>query len=57
MRKGDGLPGEGYFTSLRAEQIYAGPSTGSAAEAFVRARQRAARRWAEARPASPGAEG
>ena len=56
VRKSDGLPGEGYFTSLRAEQSYAGPSTGPAAEAFVRARQRAARRWAEARPASPGAE-
>ena len=57
VRKSDGLPGEGYFTSLRAEQSYAGPSTGPAAEAFVRARQRVARRWAEARPASPGAEG
>jgi hypothetical protein len=49
VRKSDGLPGEGYFASLRAEQRYAGPSVGPAAEAFVRARQAAAHRWAAAR--------
>jgi hypothetical protein len=51
VRKSDGLPGEGYFTSLRAEGHYAGPSVGPAAAAFIRARQAAAHRWAVARKA------
>ena len=46
VRKSDGLPGEGYFTSLRQEGAYAGPSVGPAAEAFVRARQQVAFAWA-----------
>lgn len=39
VRKSDGLPGEGYFGSLRAEGLHEGPSTGPAAEALVRRRQ------------------
>ncbi|MDX6751508.1 hypothetical protein SH611_17005 [Geminicoccaceae bacterium 1502E] len=39
VRKSDGLPGEGYFTALRAEGLYDGPSAGAAAEALVRRRQ------------------
>jgi hypothetical protein len=46
VRKSDGLPGEGYFTSLRVSGEYAGPSAGPAAAAFVRARQAQARAWA-----------
>ena len=49
VRKDDGLPGEGYFDSLRREGRYAGPSTGPAAEAFVHARQRRAHDWAAER--------
>ena len=49
VRKSDGLPGEGYFTSLRAAGHYAGPSVGAVAEAFVRGRQAAAHAWACAR--------
>jgi hypothetical protein len=41
VRKSDGLPGSGYFTSLRSEQIYTGPETGPEALAFVRNRQAA----------------
>ena len=52
VRKSDGLPGEGYFEALRCEGGYAGPSVGPAAEAFVRARQDAAHRWARARHAA-----
>lgn len=48
VRKSDGLPGEGYFSALREEGHYAGPSVGPPAEAFVRARQAVARRWAKA---------
>lgn len=56
VRKSDGLPGEGYFTSLRADGIYDGPSTGPPAQALVAARQAAvyaavadgASGWAEA---------
>jgi hypothetical protein len=46
VRKSDGLPGEGYFDSLRREGAYAGPSTGEPAEAFIRARQQRAFAWA-----------
>lgn len=49
VRKSDGLPGEGYFDALRREGAYAGPSVGPAAEAFVRARQERAHRWARTR--------
>jgi hypothetical protein len=45
VRKSDGLPGEGYFDSLRRERAYAGPSVGEAAVAFVRARQERAFAW------------
>lgn len=48
VRKADGLPGEGYFASLRREGAYAGPSTGPAAEAFVAGRQARAGAWARA---------
>lgn len=47
VRKSDGIPGEGYFASLRAEGSYAGPSLGPAAEAFVRSRQERAFTWAD----------
>ena len=39
VRKSDGLPGDGYFQSLRAEEGYGGPSTGPVAEAEIRRRQ------------------
>ncbi len=54
VRKSDGLPGEGYFTSIRAAGLYAGPSVGPAAERFVKARQARAHGWAlsRAEPAS-----
>jgi hypothetical protein len=52
VRKSDGLPGEGYFTAMRAAGFYAGPSTGPPADAFVRARQDRARLWAAAQPAA-----
>lgn len=47
VRRSDGLPGEGYFESLRREGAYAGPSTGPVAEEFLRARQAQVYRWAE----------
>jgi hypothetical protein len=62
VRKSDGLPGEGYFDSLRREGAYAGPSVGEAAAAFICARQERAFAWvrdggagraASARPAEP----
>lgn len=46
VHKSDGMPGEGYFASLRAEGAYAGPSQGPAAAAFVRRRQEEAFAWA-----------
>ena len=49
VRKSDRLPGEGYFTSLRANGIFAGPSLGPEAERFVTARQALARAWARER--------
>ena len=42
VRKSDGLPGEGYFTSLRSAGAYAGPSIGPMAASFVRGRQASA---------------
>jgi hypothetical protein len=39
VRSSDGLPGEGYFASLREEDGYAGPSTGPEAVRLLRARQ------------------
>ena len=47
VRRSDGLPGEGYFASLRAEGAYDGPVEGPAAEAVIRERQARARTWAE----------
>jgi len=47
VRRSDGLPGEGYFASLRAEGAYDGPALGPAAEAVIRERQARAREWAE----------
>jgi hypothetical protein len=49
VRRSDGLPGDGYFASLRAERRYAGPSVGPPAEAFVKARQERAGAWARER--------
>jgi hypothetical protein len=49
VRRSDGLPGEGYFDSLRRGNGYAGPSVGPAAEAFLRSRQERAYAWAAAR--------
>lgn len=53
VRRSDGLPGEGYFDSLRREGAYAGPSVGPAAEAFLRGRQEQAYRWAASLPVVP----
>jgi hypothetical protein len=50
VRRSDGLPGEGYFNSLRREHGCAGPRVGPAAEAFVRSRQERAYAWAAAAP-------
>jgi hypothetical protein len=49
VRRSDGLPGEGYFDSLRRANDYAGPSVGPAAETFLRSRQERAYAWAAAR--------
>ena len=46
VRKSDGMPGEGYFASLRAEGAYDGPSIGPPAARLVRARQARAHAWA-----------
>jgi hypothetical protein len=58
VRKSDGLPGEGYFTSLREEEGYDGPSRGPAAHALVAGRQARAYAFAAAGPgvASAGAD-
>lgn len=53
VRRSDGLPGGGYFASLRAEGAYDGPDTGPAAEASLRVRQAAAYAWAAARAGDP----
>ena len=53
VRRSDGLPGEGYFDSLRREGSYAGPSIGPPAEAFLRGRQERAFRWAASLAAAP----
>jgi len=50
VRRSDGLPGEGYFASLRAEGAYDGPVEGPAAQAAIRERQARARAWAEGLP-------
>jgi hypothetical protein len=47
VRASDGLPGAGYFNSLREAGRYAGADTGPEAEAFVRGEQRAAQRYIE----------
>ena len=49
VRKSDGLPGEGYFTSVRDAGDYAGPSVGPPAVSFIRARQSRAAQWARGR--------
>ena len=46
VRKADGLPGGGYFASLRAGGAYDGPDTGPVAEALLHRRQAAAYAWA-----------
>ncbi len=50
VRRSDGLPGEGYFASLRAEGAYDGPAAGPPAEAAVKELQALARAWAEGLP-------
>lgn len=37
VRKADRLPGEGFFHSYWRDGVYDGPSTGAAAQAFIRA--------------------
>lgn len=37
VRKADRLPGEGFFHGYWREGVYDGPSTGAAAQAFIRA--------------------
>ena len=54
VRKADGLPGEGYFRSMREAGAYAGPSVGEAAHAFVTGRQARAKRWATGLAAGDG---
>lgn len=39
VRKSDGLPGEGYFTAVRRDGFYDGPSSGGEAVSWVRQRQ------------------
>lgn len=46
VRKADGLPGEGYFASLRQEEGIACASTGPQAQALIAARQARAFAWA-----------
>ena len=46
VRKSDGMPGEGYFSSLRTEGAYDGPSVGPAAAKLVKTRQAHAHAWA-----------
>lgn len=50
VRRSDGLPGEGYFASLRADGVYDGPTEGPAAVAMINERQAVARSWAEGLP-------
>jgi len=47
VRRSDGLPGEGYFASLRDDGLYAGPATGPEAVTLVRERQLAAFEYAQ----------
>ncbi len=47
VRASDGLPGAGYFKSLRESGRYAGPDTGPKAEAFVAREQASAQRYAQ----------
>jgi hypothetical protein len=51
VRASDGLPGAGYFQSLRAAGRYAGPDEGEAARRFVAAEQARALAYARTRAA------
>lgn len=53
VRASDGLPGTGYFQSLRAAGRYDGPATGAAATRFIAAEQARARAYAERLAADP----
>lgn len=55
VRKSDGLPGDGYFLSHGRDGNYTGPTSGPAAEAFLRAQQARAFAWAAQQP--PGIDG
>ncbi len=46
VRKSDGLPGEGYFTSLRSDEGIECASEGPQAQALIAARQARAFAWA-----------
>ena len=47
VRKSDGMPGEGYFSSLRHDEGYDGPNIGPQAHKLVQERQRVAFAWAK----------
>ncbi len=51
VRASDGLPGAGYFQSLRTAGRYSGPDGGEAAQRFVAAEQARARSYARTRAA------
>ncbi|MEZ5864440.1 MAG: hypothetical protein R3D25_10395 [Geminicoccaceae bacterium] len=46
VRASDGLPGAGYFTSLREAGLYVGEPTGPEAERYIAQAQRRAGAWA-----------
>ena len=48
VRKSDGMPGDGYFASLRQDGEYDGSSEGPRAVRLLRSRQQAAYAWAAA---------
>lgn len=54
VRASDGLPGAGYFQSLREAGRYSGPDTGAAAARFVAAEQARARAYVQRLAARPG---
>jgi hypothetical protein len=56
VRKADRLPGEGFFHGYWRDGVYDGPSTGAAAEAFIRAEtERVFAFFAACRKAATGA--
>jgi len=53
VRASDGLPGTGYFQSVRGAGRYDGPDTGETAARFVAAEQARARAWAASLAVDP----